>query len=189
MNTQNAARIANQIGQIVEIEEPIFEGCLVRSFMRVRVMVNVYKPLLKGCWIPRRDLPKTWVVFRHEILQGLCFNCGIIGHEQNGCKRERAMVVVNKEVSRYSGQLGIPAARPISVIAKERERWKTKPKYPAAGERGLGGHKGEANISGYTTQQQWEEEFFTTECESGKKEQEKQKMVVPQIRSEEVSPG
>lgn len=92
-----------------------------------------FKPLLKGCWIPRRDLPKTWVVFRYEKLQGLCFNCGIIGHEQNGCKRERAMVVVNKEVSRYSGQLGIPAARPISVIAKERERWKTKPKYPAAG--------------------------------------------------------
>lgn len=92
-----------------------------------------FKPLLKWCWIPRRDLPKTWVVFRYEKLQGLCFNCGIIGHEQNGCKRERAMVVVNKEVSRYSGQLGIPAARPISVIAKERGRWKTKPKYPAAG--------------------------------------------------------
>lgn len=78
--------------------------------MRVRVMINIFKPLSTGCWVPRPELPKTWVVFRYEKLQGLCFNCGIIGHELKSCQREKVMSMVNSKVPRYSSQLSMQAA-------------------------------------------------------------------------------
>lgn len=77
----NAIKIARQIGEPLEVEEWRFEGCMLRSFIRVRVMVNVLKPLLTGCWVPRENMPRVWVVFKFEKLQGFCYKCGFLGHE------------------------------------------------------------------------------------------------------------
>lgn len=49
MKIRNVSKIGEQIGQVVEVENPMVDGCMVRSFMRVRVLVDVYKPLLTGC--------------------------------------------------------------------------------------------------------------------------------------------
>lgn len=106
MTEQNAFTIASQIGEPLEVEDSKIEGCMLRSFIRVRVMVNVLKPLLTGCWIPRENLPRIWVVFKYEKLQGFCYNCGIIGHEQHNCKRSKVMSVLCKEIPRYGPRLG-----------------------------------------------------------------------------------
>lgn len=52
MKTENAAKIASQIGKVVEVENPMFDGYMWRSFMRAKVLLNVYKPFLAGCWVP-----------------------------------------------------------------------------------------------------------------------------------------
>lgn len=157
MSMENASKIASQIGKIVDIENPMVDGCLVRSFIRVRVLVNVFRPLLTGCWIPRYDLPKAWVVFRYEKLQGMCFNCGIIGHEQMSCKKEKVMAVINKEVARYSAQLSIPMAKPIQIIAHEYGRWKTTQRNQRAGDSSLRRSNEEDNNAGSGAQYQWDE--------------------------------
>lgn len=165
LNSQSAINIAKQIGEIEEIENSKVEGVLLRSFMRVRILVNVYRPLPTGCWVPRKDLPKTWVVFRYEKLQGMCFNCGITGHEQKSYKKDRIMSVVNKGVSRYSAQLSMPAARAISALAANMGRWKSKQPPQAAGDSSLRRQKDYTNTAGNVAQHQWEESFFNLDTE------------------------
>lgn len=106
------------------VEESKVEGCILRGFIRVRVLVNILKPLLTGCWIPRVNKAKVWVVFKYEKLQGFCYNCGILGHEKMSCKRNKVMSVLCKEIPRYGANLGVMIAKPFSVLENDFERWR-----------------------------------------------------------------
>lgn len=124
MTEKNASKIVEQIGQPLEVEDSRVEGCILRGFIIVRVLVNVQKPLLTGCWIPRENLPRVWVVFKYEKLQGFCYNCGILGHEQMNCSRSKVMSVLCKEIPRYGPKLGVNATKPFWVLANEFDRWR-----------------------------------------------------------------
>lgn len=65
-STTNTAKIASYIGEVLEVENPLVDGHLLRTFLRVKVRLNTMKPLLTGFWIPRKDLPKTWVFIKYE---------------------------------------------------------------------------------------------------------------------------
>lgn len=75
-----------KVGRVIEVEEPIVEGRVLRTFVRENVQLDITKPLPSGCWVPRKYLPKIWVIYKYERLQDLCFNYGIIGHKQRTCK-------------------------------------------------------------------------------------------------------
>lgn len=130
LTTTNASKILHQIGEVMEIEDPMVEGCLLRSFIRGWVKVNVTKPLLTGCWIPRKDLPNAWVAFRYEKLQSLCFKCGIIGHEQKDCNKDKIMAVINKNLPRFGAYVGAPPAKPLLTIMSEKWKWKQNHQRP-----------------------------------------------------------
>lgn len=53
-------------------------------YLRVKVKVNVTKPLPKGCLTPSRDKP-VWIEFKYERLLNFCFQCGIIKYPKLGC--------------------------------------------------------------------------------------------------------
>lgn len=61
MTTKNAVKLTEQLGDIVEVENPLLEGKLLRSFMRVRINLDITQPISTGCWVPRKDLPKVWI--------------------------------------------------------------------------------------------------------------------------------
>lgn len=111
------------LGEVLEVEDPMVDGNLLRSFMRVRVCFNVNNPLPTGCWVQRRDLPKLWAFFRYEKLQDLCYNCGIVGHEQKECEKERKMAVLDSESPRYGPGLSVPIAKSLEEIVAEKGRW------------------------------------------------------------------
>ncbi|KAM1074599.1 hypothetical protein ACFX11_019776 [Malus domestica] len=71
----NVRRLANEIKEFMEFEDL----SKVRGFLRARVMVNTFKPLTTGCWLPRENNKDTWVEFRYERLQDFCYRCGILG--------------------------------------------------------------------------------------------------------------
>lgn len=81
MSTANVAKIANRIEEILEIENPIIGGTMLRTFFRVRLIVDVNNPLPTWFWVPRRLLPKAWAFLKFEKLQSLCYKCGVIGHK------------------------------------------------------------------------------------------------------------
>ncbi|GMP61339.1 hypothetical protein CsSME_00023840 [Camellia sinensis var. sinensis] len=83
--------IGSRIGRLVEVEAPS-DGLLIHcSFLRLRVEVDVTKPLLQGFILYRRDSSEPVgeglkVYYKYEKLSEFCYDCGRIGHDKMACK-------------------------------------------------------------------------------------------------------
>ncbi|KAF7837557.1 reverse transcriptase [Senna tora] len=121
INHKNAERIGGKIGQVLLAENPRVNDKLVKSFVRVRVFVDVSKPLVTGFWAPRKDGPEVWVFLKYEKLIDMCFNCGIVGHEQKHCKSQKMMAVWDPSLPRYGLALSVPPAKSMTAILSELE--------------------------------------------------------------------
>ena len=61
------------------------EGVEWESVMRIRVIIDIQKPLERGRCLTIAG--KThWVSFKYENLPVFCFNCGRIAHGEEGCQ-------------------------------------------------------------------------------------------------------
>nr|POE67563.1 hypothetical protein CFP56_65011 [Quercus suber] len=70
---------------IIEVDcEAIAPG--EARFLRVRVDVPLDKPIRGGAPVLSPEGDKVWVAFKYERLCGLCFHCGLLGHEAKACK-------------------------------------------------------------------------------------------------------
>ncbi|XP_035551044.1 uncharacterized protein LOC118349646 [Juglans regia] len=66
------------------------DGMAWGKCMRVRVAVDLYKPLLRGKWVHLED-QKYWISLKYERLQHFCFHCGILSHKLKGCQGQRSV--------------------------------------------------------------------------------------------------
>ncbi|KAL7264932.1 hypothetical protein ACSBR1_002812 [Camellia fascicularis] len=94
--------IGNRIGRLVEAEAPSDGLLLHRSFLRLRIEVDVTKPLLQGFILYRCDCSGpvgdgVKVYYKYEKLTEFCYDCGRIGHDNLSCK------FVSREDGRNSG--------------------------------------------------------------------------------------
>ena len=55
------------------------------NFMRVRVEVDIIKPLCGGRKISWDQSSEGWVVFMYERLPNICYCCGIVSHDDKDC--------------------------------------------------------------------------------------------------------
>ncbi|KAJ1417306.1 Zinc finger, CCHC-type [Sesbania bispinosa] len=124
MKTSNAAKIISSFGEVLEVENPEVEGKLLRTFMRVRALIDIKKPFVTGCWVPIKNLPKAWIILKYERLQALCFNCGVIGHEQKTCKNAKVVSHFGRTVPKYNAKLGVPPAKTILQQFQEQGEWR-----------------------------------------------------------------
>lgn len=119
MNVANANALLSKVGLVIEVENPIVDGKILRNFIRGRVNIDLDKPLSVGCWVPRRGLPNIWAVYKYERLQSLCFNCGIIGHDQKHCSKPMAMSPFNPGKPKYGPGFSVGAPRSIHYLGKD----------------------------------------------------------------------
>ena len=113
-SNQNIMRLGAQIGDVVCFEDSKLNETSFREFVRIRVNVDLTKPLVAGFWIPRPGLEEIWANVCYEKLQVFCVTCGMIGHDQNTCEKDPVMADYDISKPLYSGDL---CARPMKTAA------------------------------------------------------------------------
>ncbi|KAL7239081.1 hypothetical protein ACSBR2_005057 [Camellia fascicularis] len=91
MTTSHGETIGNRIGRLIEVKARSEGLLLERSFLRLRVDVDVTKPLLQGFILHRRgalrvEIDDVRVLYKYEKLSEFCYNCRQIGHDNLSCK-------------------------------------------------------------------------------------------------------
>uniref|UniRef100_A0A7N2R8K9 CCHC-type domain-containing protein n=1 Tax=Quercus lobata TaxID=97700 RepID=A0A7N2R8K9_QUELO len=76
--------IGNLLGEFVSIDwQPTFPRNI--RFLRIRVKLDPWLPLIAGFILKRDDGQYTWVECRYERVFKICKRCGIIGHARSQC--------------------------------------------------------------------------------------------------------
>lgn len=85
---QMGAKIGNKLGQVMEAE--LYQYPEKETLVKVKVMLDVNKPIKPGLCMGNHMEETTWLDFRYERLPAFCFNCGIIGHLEDVCKSKNS---------------------------------------------------------------------------------------------------
>lgn len=76
--------IGTSIGKFVKMDANTLDG-VWKSFVRIRVTLNVQKPLKRRLKSKREGDGWSWINFKYERLGTFCFVCGILGHSERDC--------------------------------------------------------------------------------------------------------
>ena len=82
-NRKVAEQLCDAIGTVKRGEENSDKGG--GRFVRVRVILNILKPLCRGRVISLDDRQDLWIPFKYEQLPNLCFCCGCLTHDDRSC--------------------------------------------------------------------------------------------------------
>ena len=85
MNSVVGTRIAKEIG-IPLVVDALKSGLAWGPFLRIRVDIDITKPLMRGKMIHIEDVEEGWVYFKYERLPTFCYCCGILGHQDRECR-------------------------------------------------------------------------------------------------------
>ncbi|XP_016684451.1 uncharacterized protein [Gossypium hirsutum] len=58
---------------------------ILGEFCRLRVKLNVQRPLRRGIFVSIGNGNKFWIPFKYEKLPTFCFGCGMLGHSLHDC--------------------------------------------------------------------------------------------------------
>ncbi|MBA0550147.1 hypothetical protein Golob_021117 [Gossypium lobatum] len=58
---------------------------IIGEFCRLRIELNVQKPLRRGIFVSTGNGNKCWIPFKYEKLPTFCFGCGRVGHGLHEC--------------------------------------------------------------------------------------------------------
>ncbi|XP_012080009.1 uncharacterized protein LOC105640334 [Jatropha curcas] len=71
--------VGNCIGTFIEADSKNFTG-IWREYMRIRVSLNIHKPLKRRMQIKKARGDWIWIIFKYERLSTFCFFYGMLGH-------------------------------------------------------------------------------------------------------------
>ena len=80
MSQEIGKDIGSKIGRFIEVHKRSWQYDQAK-FMRVRVDLEIDKPLRRGAYITSLDGERLWLSFKYERLPILCFICGKLGHD------------------------------------------------------------------------------------------------------------
>lgn len=87
MNKATALFLGNMIGKVKDIDTGDDGDCL-GNFMRVRVEIDVTKPLERCSNVELFEGEEVTVLLKYERLPDYCFDCGLLGHTDKECPSE-----------------------------------------------------------------------------------------------------
>ncbi|KAJ1382209.1 hypothetical protein SESBI_44458 [Sesbania bispinosa] len=107
MSTANAAKIMGKVGEVQEVENPFVGDHLIRTFIRVKTLIDINKPLSTGCWVPRKAVALSAM--------------------NRGNVRKKIMESSNPSNPKFGPKLGVPSAKTITSLMKEQGLWRKAP--------------------------------------------------------------
>ncbi|KAK9998270.1 hypothetical protein SO802_017873 [Lithocarpus litseifolius] len=112
MNATVGNYIANEIGVPLLVDAPK-SGLAWGPFLRIRVDVDITKPLMRGKMIQIEGMEKGWVHFKYERLPIYCYRCGILGHQERECqKTKKGCFTVEEEDFQFGPWLRVMGSKP-----------------------------------------------------------------------------
>jgi hypothetical protein len=95
MSREMGHRIGASMGVVEEVDVDEV-GVGWGEFLRVRIVLDVTKPLSRGRFLKLRD--KTiWITFRYERIPRFCFKCAVIKHGVRGCVKPGGRMLPENE--------------------------------------------------------------------------------------------
>lgn len=114
MSERILKEIGNHIGSFVASAPTNFVG-VWRDFLRVRVTIDITKPLKRKMKISSPGNDCFWISFKYENIPTFCFICGILGHSEKFCSQ--LFGTPKKEIVRpYGGFLRAPFKKHVKPI-------------------------------------------------------------------------
>jgi hypothetical protein len=78
--------LGSLMGEVENSE--VYEYPGKKIIIKIKVAINVHKPIQSGIHVGNPTDGTCWVDFRYEKLPQFCFNCGLIGHAANLCRNQ-----------------------------------------------------------------------------------------------------
>lgn len=78
--------VGNYIGAFQEADRNNFIG-VWRDYLRIRVRMQIDKPLKRRMKIKKAGGEWFWVNFKYEHVPTFCFTCGLLGHAEKFCSK------------------------------------------------------------------------------------------------------
>ena len=91
-NKENIKLVGNKAGSVVVVDFSESPSGIWQRFARVRVNVNVNKPLCPGVFLPRHERTDIWISLKYERLPEYCLRCGILGHTEVHCETNKVFL-------------------------------------------------------------------------------------------------
>jgi hypothetical protein len=116
MNHDYAKALGGVLGLVEQVaeseEERGREGC-----MRIRVKMDISKPLCRGRKARLSAGNETWIAFRYERLPNFCYWCGMLTHGDRDCERWlRSKGTLRREDQQYGTWLRAEVGKPIRRV-------------------------------------------------------------------------
>ncbi|KAK7819184.1 uncharacterized protein CFP56_040613 [Quercus suber] len=84
MTESTGKEIGCRIGNFLEVDKRSWQSEQAK-FMRIRVELQIDKPLRRGGYLTNENGGRTWLTYKYERLPTLCFSCGRMGHDEKHC--------------------------------------------------------------------------------------------------------
>ncbi|XP_021725131.1 uncharacterized protein LOC110692445 [Chenopodium quinoa] len=88
--------IGDSLGGFLELDksDPLSLG----KFVRIKVMVDVHKPLRRGLFLATGGSKPKWIDIKFERLSDSCYYCGLLDHTDKECEKKETEEGTKAEV-------------------------------------------------------------------------------------------
>uniref|UniRef100_A0A803LAB8 Reverse transcriptase zinc-binding domain-containing protein n=1 Tax=Chenopodium quinoa TaxID=63459 RepID=A0A803LAB8_CHEQI len=95
-NKKTMTEIGDFLGCFLEADDsdPLGWG----EFLRIKVMIDIAKPLRRGLFLATGPSSSKWVALKYERLDEFCFFCGRLDHTEMGCSFKDEAKEVNADI-------------------------------------------------------------------------------------------